>query len=126
MNYTLIPFSSSIFLPKRNINIKNCNIYKDFKNLKPPSLKLSKKALGLKAAKVDIAIYRWDVAIYSLPSEEFKYFSWSFNTYSQKTENKQQVCPESIHHKKYLKLQFQLQINMASYKFKSKYHFVEM
>ena len=32
MNYTLIPFSSSIFLSNRNIKIKN---FKDFKKLKP-------------------------------------------------------------------------------------------
>ena len=32
MNYTLISFSSSIFLPNRKIKIKN---FKDFKNLKP-------------------------------------------------------------------------------------------
>ena len=40
--------------------------------------------------------------------------------YSQKTENKLKVCQKSmyIYHKKYLNLQFQLQINMASEKFK--------
>ena len=32
MNYTLISFSSSIFLPNRKMKIKN---FKDFKNLKP-------------------------------------------------------------------------------------------
>ena len=32
MNYTLIPFSSSIFLSNRNIKIKS---FKDFKKLKP-------------------------------------------------------------------------------------------
>ena len=51
MNYTLIRLSSSIYLPNRNIKIKNYNI-KDFKNLKPLSLKLSRTALAL--LKVDV------------------------------------------------------------------------
>ena len=66
MNYTLIPFSSSIFLPNRNIKIKN---FEDFKNLKPHR--------GLNT------FYEATTYIYIYP-------------------------------KKYLKLQFQLQINMAS------------
>ena len=48
MNYTLIPLSTSLFLPNRNIKIKT---YKDFKNLKPLSLKLMK---GFGFTKVDI------------------------------------------------------------------------
>ena len=51
MNYTLMRLSSSIYLPNRNIKIKNYNI-KDFKNLKPLSLKLSRTALAL--LKVDV------------------------------------------------------------------------
>ena len=51
MNYTLMQLSSSIYLPNRNIKIKNYNI-KDFKNLKPLSLKLSTTALAL--LKVDV------------------------------------------------------------------------
>ena len=44
MNYTLKPFSSSIFVPNRSIKIKN---YKDFKFFFPLSLKLSIKAKAL-------------------------------------------------------------------------------
>ena len=48
MTYTLMSFSSSLFLPNRNIKIKT---YKDFKKLKPLSLKLMK---GFGFTKVDI------------------------------------------------------------------------
>ena len=48
MNYTLIPLSTSLFLPNRNIKIKT---YKDFKNLKPLSLQFKK---GFGFTKVDV------------------------------------------------------------------------
>ena len=52
MSYTVKSFTSCIFLPNRNIKVKN---YKDFENLKPVSLtKALNKGFGF--TKVDVPI----------------------------------------------------------------------
>ena len=77
MTYTLISFSSSLFLPNRNIKIKT---YKDFKNLKPLSLKLMK---GFGFTKVDIyteiqqlspckLLTRTEIQIFSMKLQKFE------------------------------------------------------
>ena len=69
------------------MKIKN---YKDFKNIKPLSLKVSRKALAILKQ-----IY---ISTFSLHSP----YSHS---HTQKTENRLKVCPKSIHQKKYVKFQ---------------------
>ena len=70
LRYTLIPFPLNIFSSNNNAKFKD---YKDFKNLNPLSLKISRKALALLNSKVDI-LFNF-LPSYSFPSQEFKYFS---------------------------------------------------
>ena len=54
MNYTLKPFSSSIFVPNRSIKIKN---YKDFKFFFSAVTKTLNKGKGFGFIKVDVYSY---------------------------------------------------------------------
>ena len=53
LNYTLIPFSSSIFSPNDSINAKS---YKHLKNLEPLSLKVSRMPLALFKSKYTVQL----------------------------------------------------------------------
>ena len=68
LNYTLIPFPLNIFSPNNNAKFKD---YKDFKNLNPLSLKISRKTSALLNSRYTFQL----LPTYSFPSQEFKYFS---------------------------------------------------